>query len=237
MAAMFLPLSVLAAVSPSPNAGANNTFCSRINTVSTRVEQRIVDRQARITKSENDREAKLAERFADRLTRVAKNRAETDAKRAEKIALLESKASTDAQKVAVTVFKTALNNAIAARRTAINAAMKVFQDGVKQAVESRKNSVEALVANFKASAEAALQKAKNSCAAGTDSKTVRQTYLNDMKAARDAFQNGKQSLDKIGDEISNLAKVRNQAVQAAADAFKTAVEQARQQLKTAFGEK
>ena len=82
---------------------------------------------------------------------------------------------------------------------------------------------------------AATTKAKTSCAAKVSPTTVRLTYMAAIKAAQDKLKSDLKALDNLGGAIKPLIDAHKAALDKAAANFKSAMEKARADLKTALG--
>lgn len=148
---------------------------------------------------------------------------------------LEERATTDDQKQAVSDFEAAMKAAIEARRDAIDAARNAFRDAVKSAIGERNQALEESIASFKNAVSAAVSKAKSDCSGGTSAQQARTALKASVKAAHDEFV-ADRKVAKVGDEVSELAKARNEAITKAMSDFRQAVEDATGKLKEAFPE-
>lgn len=204
---------------------------------------RITDMQSKLA----DRKSKFADRKAKRSEYMNENRdtrdnsltdtrESQDARRNAWYEKLDAAADTDAKKAAVADFKKTTEAAVETRRNAINAAIKVFRDAVDATMIAKKDARTIAADTFAAAVTAAIEKAKSSCSDGTDPATVRSTFQDSLKSARSTLQSEQQGDTKLGDTIRTLAETRRKSVQAAIDAFKKTMEQAKSDMKKAFGE-
>jgi len=230
---LVLP-SVLMAQNAQSADNLAKAFCTRLSMISSELDQRFADRQAKILARQTERLNNLAERRSDRDAKLTEKRSQWDARRNQLYAKLEVKAKTDSQKQAITAFKAAVDAAVATRKAAVDAAISSFRQGLDQAIATRKAAVDAAVNAYKSAAQTTRGQALADCSAGIAAKTIRDSYRASMKAARDKFQNDKQAIDKLGETASSLALIRQQAVEKALQDFKAALETARDNLKAAF---
>jgi len=192
-------------------------------------------KQAKIDASRAAALAKLDNRRANADQKLANNRLTADQKRAQAVAKLLAKASTtDAQKAAITTYQTTINQAVTVRRTTIDAALAAYRTAVDQAMASRKAGVDQATSTYQTAVIAAYTKALADCQANVDPKTVRANLNTALKAAKQAYDAGRQSLANLQTIIAPLAKTRQQAISTAEANFKTAVTNATTTLKTAF---
>lgn len=218
----------------SVNSGTPANFCSRIANVKSELNTKLnnleKDRGERRTEISN----KLKERKDNRIVQVQKKRDEAKKKFNDAISNLNTSATTDGQKAAITAFKSAVESANTTRRAAVDAAMKTHRDSVSALVTQRQDTIKTAASTFRSSVLSAISKAQSDCSTGVESATARQTLGSSIKAAKDKFHADRQAAEKIGQKIKDLAKTRNDAIRAANEAFKVSAQAARQTLKAAF---
>jgi|GEM_PF-1023445 len=211
-----------------------NTFCTRFANLGEATKNRL-----------NERYGQVAENKQDRINQFKKNRQERDQKMKQVrdqaasttdavMQQLMERAQTEAQKQAVTTFQQQVRTAAAVRKAAVDAAMNDFRQGLDNEAASREQAAQQAASQYRTAVQAAIAKAKSDCSAGTDPEQVRSAYMAALKNAQQTLQQARQGLDNRGETIRQLTQTRNQAVRKAAEDFKTAMEQARAQLKLAF---
>jgi hypothetical protein len=218
-------------LSEEPNTGA--TFCTRITESLTAVSAKLNQNDSRLREKRAETQNKLQERKAERQKAISQKRTETVSNTEAKLKELEIDATAE-QKVALQEFKTTLNTAQTTRKAAIDAAMQTYRAGLDKLVLSRQDAAKAAAATFKTSVNAAIQKAKADCAAKVDPKTVRETFNASMRAAQEQLRTDMKNIEKPGQGVEALAKVRNEAVRKAHDEFRTTMKAAHDKLKAAF---
>jgi hypothetical protein len=92
-----------------------------------------------------------------------------------------------------------------------------------------------MIATLTSASQVAFDKAKADCAAGVEPRAVRDALRASLKSAQDQFQSDRQNFDRLRDDLETLRQTRRDAVKAAIDGFKATAEQARKDLKAAFG--
>ena len=209
-------------------------FCARISDISSRTAEQITKIEEKQAKSQSERLGKLERKQGEVDEKRFKNRTEADGKRLGNWERMGGKAKTDAQKAAVEAYKTAIQSAVSARRTAVDAAVKAYRDGLALIMSTNSGTLTSAIATFKASVNAAVAKAQVDCTAGVDSNTVKTAFNLAVKDAREALKNARKSIDKSA-EVQALKKTREDAINAAITAFKSATEKARADLKIALG--
>ena len=213
---------------------ANANFCTRIDTVTSKVTSGIVDRETKYHGKRAENRTKLNERFGARDLRRVENRSEWDGKREEWRTKLGDKATTPEQKAAVEAFIKGMDTAIATRRSAVDGAVKEFRAGLDAAIIARQSAVDSAVATLKQESELAVAKAKADCTSNVDPKTVRETYVTALKSAREKFRTAVKALDARKDTLQPLANARKLAIEKAVADFKTTTEQLKLKLKEAM---
>ena len=210
-------------------------FCERLSDFSSRVDQRIISRDAKLGEKRDEIAGRIEERRSERDGRLEEKRGKWDENRAEHFAKLEEKAQTDEQKQAVLVFVKAIEEAIKARRLAIDKAIEDFRRAVEEAKAARKTAVDGAVSNYKNAVKTAFEKAKTDCGQeGVDTETIRENLRIDLKTARENFIKERQEIEKLKTQMEGLIIAKREAIKKAIDEFKTALDQAKEDLKAAF---
>lgn len=195
----------------------------------------------KMTDEENKFQTRVRERATNWKTKETENEAKLtalrttwDANRDAQFKALEAKATTDAQKQAVSSFEVQVRTAIQTRRGAMDGAIKTFQTGVQAAIATRQGQTDQLLSSMKSSRQTLLDTAKADCATGKDAKTVMATFRSGMQANRTKIQADKQNVAKINSTVTALIATRKQTMEKATADFKAIMEQARVTLKKAF---
>ncbi len=214
-------------------AEEKKNFCTNIVDRMSERQSDFAERQSEFTTKKSER---LEERKAEREesdAELAEKRAAAADRRAKMYQNLLNKATTEEQKAAVAQFQQTVEKAVVDRQAALDAAKLAFRNGIDTARTSRKADGTEALAAFKTAMQSALTKAKADCEEGVDQSTVRQSYLSALEAARKTLSEARQN-NGIGDTVSQLAKVRTEAVKAALNTYRTTVEEAFALLKKAF---
>jgi len=209
-------------------------FCSQFSGFTSKIDQRILSIEDKLTAKRLEITNRFQERRENREIKLDEIRAKWDANREEHYVELEKRAQTEAQKQAVVDFKKAVNDAVTARRLAIDTAIEDFKTGTDQAMASRKDSIDKLKIDYQNAVKAAIAKAQTDCATGLVPATVRQTLTNDLKAAKDKFNSEKQAIDKLQATKDQLIATKKAAFEKAISDFKAAMEKAKSDFKAAF---
>lgn len=229
----FTPVLASAQVSGRSTTSEPANFCDRITNVREDVSSKLNGLESDRAKSRTDILAKLKDRKGDREDDVEKMRDDAKQKFEDAIKKIEAEATTDAQIAALAEFKASVKVSQDTRKLAVDAAVKTFRSGVESLVGKRSDAIKAAAATLKSSILAAVAKAKADCVSG-DPVTVRATLMASIQASLVDFRTVSQAVDKIGQQIKDLAATRNASIKAANQAFKASVEQARKTLKAAF---
>lgn len=231
---MLVP-SFLFAQSPTPaTTPSEKGFCNVVVQHGAQIDQRLTQRKDRVTQRRTERKDRIAERHTLRDQKRQDTRAKADARWLELSTKLQEKATTDEQKQAVVQFKLDVQSAVDTRRVAVDGAVSGFRASMDKAIADYKAVIDLAVADFKASVKAATDQAKADCAAGVASKTVRSTFQNSLKAAREEWKRDRESATKLRTSVEPVIAARKAAIQKAHQDFKTAMTAARAKLKQAF---
>ena len=211
-------------------------LCTTMVERNEKLSQRLGDAQKTIMSRKATRRNVFDENRDERDATLETNRNERDMKREEMYAKLLERAGDDTKKqAAVAAFKAAVETAVANRKQAVDAAIEAFRTGVDAAIGSKKTTVDSSLATFKTAVDAAFATAKSGCESGTDPATVRETLQASLKAARASMGSERKDADTVGEQVRSLAEAKKTSFATALSEFKLAMEQARADLKAAFG--
>lgn len=216
------------------NAGIKQAFCSRIENWIERINQNIAKNQERITNRQEERLQNMEEKRLQRENRLTDFREKWEINREKQYEKLAEMAQTDAQKQAVLEFKQAVEAALIARKSAIDTAISAFRTGLDQLINNRKTAIENTQNAYRNVYQVAVQKAKDDCVAGVDANQIRTTFMATLRVGRDKYNNDRQVIEKISTKA--LVEARQTAFRKALDDFKTAMQAAKDKLRTAFPE-
>lgn len=211
-------------------------FCHYLPTLAVSTEKKFADAQVMLSGVYSRIRSAIAAGRAQRDEKTRQARSQAGIVTKEKFAKLESLATTDTEKQAVIAFETATRSAVDGNRRAVDAAVVAFRNGLDQVVDARISSVNAAIAAYKLSVEGALTSAQNACSGGGNATAIAQTFLQSASAARTAFFNSI-SAGTISSQVKALIQTEAQALQQAAQTFKTAADGAAQALKLAFSQR
>lgn len=195
------------------------------------VQQRVANLQAKIA----DSQTRITTQRAQKDANLASARTLADTSKITYYANLEASATTDAEKSAVQNFETAVNNAEAAKRTAIDSATATYRTGVDAILAQKQPLIQAAAPTFEAAVKAVVDKAKTDCANGVSSATVFANAKAGLKTAIAQFKDVVQYGGMINTQMTVLKSARNAAYQKANSDYRVAVQTAANALNLAFG--
>ena len=231
---LLLPVTLFAQGTQAEFPSELKGFCAKINEITSRIDQRIAEKETKLKIKWQQRANNLESRRASRDMQRVENRASRDTSYEERYKKLEARATTESQKQAVAVFKAASESAIIARKSAIDTAINTFKQSTDQTIASRKSAIDTAINTFKTAKMAAFEKAKADCAAGIDGKITRETLRSSMKSAQEKFKSDRQAIEKIKDSLELVRQDKKQIFEKAISDFKLEMEKARNDLKTVF---
>lgn len=231
-------LGMLVFVSPVVFAQqqSQKNFCTQLTVTTTKISDRLEELRLQLEAQRADEAKRLTDSRAVRTEQRTENRTRLDALRAENITAVEARAKTNTQKQTVAAFKASLSAAVTNRRAGIDAAVQTFQRGVDQAITSRKGSVDAAVITFKTSVAAAIDRVMADCALGGNQIAAHKVFIENLMKARQKMLGDRQIIEKVQVAVASLLAARHKAIQKAETDFQAALQKARVDLKTAFGE-
>ena len=219
-------------VNANKNTEIQRAFCLRIENWIEKVDQNLVRNQERIMNKQEERLQNMEEKRLQREQKLVDFREKWEQNRERQYEKLQEIAQTDAQKQAVLEFKQTTETALTARKIAVDAAISAFRSGLDQLINNRKTTVENAKNTYRNTYQVAVQKAKEDCAAEVDANQVRTTFMATLRAGRDKYNSDRQGIEKISTKA--LVETRQAAFKKALDDFKTAMQTAREKLRTAF---
>ena len=215
---------------------AKNTFCSNIGSNLSKISQSVDTARAKAKTAREDQQKTVADNRAKLSQELAAKRQEWDTKRQENFDALAQKATTDAQKTAVTAYQKTISDAVTKRRAANDAARQTFQTAVSNLIASQKSTADAQATIFASSVSTAITSAQAACLANpTDITNIKNTLQASLKSARETFNNARKADASIGEQVKQLAQTRIETVKANDAEFLATTKAARETLKAAFG--
>lgn len=219
------------------NVKNQNNFCANVDSVAQRINEQMTKKSENLLNKQNGRFDKITENRKGHDEKLDSKRDENQIRRDNKIDALMQRADTDVKKAAVNKFNSEVKTAINSRQSAIDTAIKNYRDGVDSLLKNKFSMIDSNYTQLKSSVDLAISTAKTSCANGADPKTVRATMQSSIKTAHEKYRSTRvdKAQSEIKTELKTLMDTRNLAIKKAQDDFKTVVEKARVELKTAFG--
>ncbi len=212
----------------------NKGFCSRVDTIGLKLIEQISARTVKVSDKRTERLAKLADDRSKRDEKRAMSWSTHDTSRDARIEALEERADTEVKKNAVVQFEAAMKSAVEKRRITIAAAVKEYRSGVDTLISGKMANIDGGSSTLKQALDSALASAKTACAGvNPDAELIRTTFTAAVKQAHDAYK-ATRSEAVIRSEIAKLTDARKRTVDSAVLQFKTDMEKAAQDLKTAF---
>lgn len=199
--------------------------------IQTKLKTRNENRQQLRTESEN----RLQIRLQERESALNERRQIRDQYRNEFYANLQERAKGQQQEEAVSEFKNTVEDAVEARRDAVDAALDAFSNGVQQSIDSRKTSVDSLIAEYEKNREQLAAEVRNFCETNGDAVKARQTLQNRLQQAREEFKADQKEISSVGDTVKELAQVKNEAIRKASETFLSVFKEAQNRLRAELG--
>ena len=226
------------ALSSATSAGGNSPFCTNLSTNSVTITKNVASLVDKLTTARSGQDTRVTDRRSAWDQELIANRAKWDATRQQNFTVLESKATTDAQKQAVKIYEASLLQGIATRRAANDGARGTFRSGVDALRDARRKAVDFQVSAFSSTVQDAIGTATASCANDSSTKngvTVHETYAASLKAARSTFVAARAGDNKIATDVAELATARDASIKADDTAFEARAKTVLEAFRTSFG--
>lgn len=221
-------------VVPTSAHASTQTQCTRIDTITEQVQNRIANRDTLINSKTDERVTKIQNRFANLEQKQKDARKTTDAKRVLQFSVLEKRAQTETQKQAVADFEKTVTDAITNHQQTVDTTNKQFEDAVLGIVQSTGSTSDEAINTFKTKVSAILVQAKANCLKGTSVATIRSQIKSAILNAR-ATLSSTVHKNNSADSLVTLEQKRKDDITKAGTDFQSTLKQAEQKLKQSFG--
>ena len=225
------PAFAVGGTTTTTNTGGTNAVCTRVATIMSTNEANLA---AHIASMNDNFKARLTKMTADKTAidqKVITERTNAQNQFEQRITEMEAKSGlTDAQKQAISTFKTNMETAEATREAAVDSARDTYRTALMTQVQNHQQALTSDVNAYQVAVQSAFATATQNCGDGTAITTLRAA----VKTARGTLSSQRDSA-KIASEIKTLAATRNAAIKAANDAFRSAVSTYTAELTTALG--
>jgi len=213
-----------------------NLFCNNIDAIKNRFNQSAENVYQNLKERRTKRVESLAGYRTKRDAEITADRIKRDEERESGYQKLEGLADTDEEKTAVATFEATMNTAVATNRTAIDSAIKTSRDGLDQAIANHTNGAEKAAQDFRSKTDAAFKQAASDCTKNVSLDTIRQHLKSVLTEARKTFVATIGNIATFRSIQEDLRSTRNASLKSAGETFEKTADQARADLKKAFGE-
>ena len=221
-----LPVSAHAAT----NISARN-FCKQLPTLKNKVTTKIGLGESKLGLHRNSVESKLTDSWNTRDQSLTDARAQANINKENQFTSLYSKASSDRERTAITIFKDTINGAVETRRSAVDNAVKTYRDSVQSLFTTREQDIDGYITTLKSEIDSAFVRAQTDCVAQVDTATIKSTLTGDIRNAQYKFRDSKQSQESYESKVKDLAKIRDEAIAKAKTDFENTMAEAKATLK------
>lgn len=215
---------------PRTATSTKQSFCSQIDKVLITLD----NRGSSTTEKRTEILKKQADNRNEHRGQVDARREENEAKRKSQIAELTKRATTNEQKLAITKFSTALEEALTIRNKAVDALLVKHRAEIDNVVASRKAEIDKAHATLTASLEEAKTQAGTECANSVEGSTVRNNLKMSIQKAQETFRATVSSVEKVKDVGETRKAEKKEELKKIEGTFKKSIETARDELKMAL---
>lgn len=171
--------------------------------------------------------------WADRDTKRLKIQSEAENKQSVYFAKIETKANSDIEKEAVSLYETNIKNALALRKTKTENSIDVYRKSVDTMWDNIKD--EDSIKNFNTSLKSNFANTKSDCAEDKkDEDKIKQKFLTDLVEAKDKLKKEFNPNTFIKNQISTFQQTKNNSIEESEQEFKSTLEKEKENLLKAF---
>ncbi len=210
-------------------------ICDKIEELAGKIQTNLKTRNENRQQLRMESENRLKVKMQERESTLIQRRQVRDQYRSEFYARLQERVKTQQQKDAVSEFEDTIEDAVKARREAVDAALDIFHDGVQQAVDSKKSSVDNLIAEYEKNREQLAAEVRNFCETSGDVAETRQTLRNRLQQAREEFKTDQKEISSVGGTVRELAQTKNESIRKASETFMSVLKDAQNKLQAELG--
>jgi hypothetical protein len=236
MAGSFLMPSFSVLAATEGELRTKNLFCNNIDIIKNRFDQSAENVYKNLKERRDKRIENLRGYQAKRDTEITTDRNRHNQERERGYQKLEGLADTDEERAAVATFEKTLDAAVTTNRTAIDTAIKTSRDGLDQAIANHTNGAEKAAQDFRSKTDAAFKQAASDCTKNVSLDTIRQHLKSVLTEARKTFVATIEDIAAFRSIQEDLRNTRNASLKSAEETFEKTADQARADLKKAFGE-
>lgn len=209
-------------VSAMSTADITDDLCARVTTltitnqaaVETKMQAMQTNFSTRLTQMTSDQSA--------RDKKVAETRTATKQQFEQKITdLLATEGLSETQTQAINTFKISVEKAEAIREVAVDQARQTYRNNLGETVSAQQTALTQAAIAYQAAIKNSFANAEKKCGDGTGALTTLRAEVKTARQALAATRNNKQSTS----DIKTMAETRRAAIQAANQAFRTAVQE------------
>ncbi len=216
-----------------PNTEA---FCTAFTDAKTRLATEIVEKEAAVTIYLDTLPEDLENKRNGRDAKLGEARSEADQLRSGEYARLLARADGDKERDAVQDYQQQVEDAVEARRDAIDAAIVKFRTGVDGLIAKRKKTMQSARDTFAVAVKAALVKLETDCAQNVATVNIRSDFEASLQRARAKLAGERQGAEAMQRTLKSLADTQKVSVSAASETFQAELVAAKEELKQAFGD-
>lgn len=209
------------------DAGAN--FCENLDAAEERALASLGERKAK-----TDRSGDVDSKKSDRMSKLEDGRSERDGSRDTRYDELRDRATTDEQSAAIEDFIETVEALVADRKTAVDAAIEDFEAAVEDLLAQRADAVDDYAGDIEGDIAAIFDEAEDMCDDGDEGAAVLAYVKEAFMSLREAAKADRDEYS-FKDELEEAREVRKAATEAARTTFKSAYEDAKEELKAALG--
>jgi hypothetical protein len=216
------------------NDDTSSQFCNTLEARTARINAEISEVQSTVHATWQQQSARLSVMVSEQRSSSHELTLSVDVQRAQNIAQLRSRAKDGTQRSAVDAYQRTQAQSIAVRRKAVRQANDNFTIALKRFVADRQATQAGQVEALRIAVDDDLQTAVGECSTGVDPQVAEHDFANVILKSRQTFAAQRKNDALIVSQLATLNISRQNAIQQADQPYTTAMDHARQTLRTAL---
>lgn len=211
-----------------------SAVCGRIDGVSREILRTLSERGTSFEEEDHEQRGHIENERTSLDSLRSKNRIQGNTNTERQFKVLESFATTDESRAAVSEFQAAVSAALAARRLAFDRALAEYRAGLDKALSERTARIDAARTAMRRDVEGELAKMKSACGAGTATSETRASFITALRAIQERFRTEQRSIEKLSGSLNDLIEQKQEAINQADATLKAALATARSTFEARF---
>ena len=205
-------------------------ICSSLDTLEERSENKLATHMAKALEEQIKRDKKIKAKREVEAKNLAKKQLEWQERREENYQKLQTIATSENDKAQLVEFQVAAKQATATKKIAIDQALADFRDAVDTLLLERNEAGNDAVESYKSLINHSFDRARSSCVSEDDATQIKESLRVNLEQAKADYLAAIQHLAGRGQQVKELAQIKNTAIRQAVENFKATLQAERGKL-------